>query len=291
MRDAPPPVLDPNTAPLDVEDDEDDYEPDYYAAEDTEQILNKLDLSPPDLMKQDESEFGAKVFKLPPPPDLTPEMGEVFANDAVERLLEYLKDRPEGSKHNPKAGVNRLAARFNDRESWFTFASRLATHQGESESDSEEVEVDDKSSVVSYDLGFRVREILYNYVMEDFRKRIDAAVSWLNEEWYNEQKSRKAGKGSTVHYEKWTLKLIDGILPYLTPQDKVLTRFLSELPELTPTMLSRVKQMCRDPSVVQLALTTLLYLVMMRPPVKDVALDTVQDIWTECKSFLPHCPP
>jgi len=78
--------------------------------------------------------------------------------------------------------------------------------------------------------------------------------------------------------------LIDGFLPYLHPQDKVLTRFLSEIPELNKNLLSRVKHMCRDPSVVQLALTSLLYLVMMRPPVKEIALDTVQDIWTECKS-------
>jgi symplekin len=93
----------------------------------------------------------------------------------------------------------------------------------------------------------------------------------------------KAGDNFPMHYEKCALRLIDGFLPYIHPQDKVITRFLSELPELNRAILSRVKIMCRDPSVVQLALTSLLYLVMMRPPVKEIALDTVQGIWSDCK--------
>ena len=275
--------MNPNTAPLGVEDDDDDdYEPaDFYAAEDTEQILNKLDSSPSkSLTKTEDTDFRAKPFKLPPPQETTVSMGEVYGNDAVVRLLEYLKARPEGAKHAPKAGVNRLAARFNDRESWFTFASRLASRR-----DEEPVDVKDEgaANVAAYDQANYIREVLFNYVMEDFRKRIDAATSWLNEEWYAEQSNKRSGADCPVHYEKWTLKLIDGILPYLTAQDKVLTRFFSEIPELTPAMLARVKNMCRDPSVTPLALTTLLYLVMMRPPVKEMALDVVQDIWTDCK--------
>jgi len=41
--------------------------------------------------------------------------------------------------------------------------------------------------------------------------------------------------------------------------------------------------MCRDPTVVGLALTSLLYLIMMKPPVRELALDTVEGIWQECK--------
>lgn len=287
---APPPVLNPDTAPLDVEDDDDDYEPDYYAAEDNEQILNKLENDATQQLVKADDDFDAKTFKLPPPPEMTVQMGEGFGNDAVDRLLDYLKDRADGAKHNPKAGINRLAARFNDRESWFTFASRLASRRDEEpiEIKEEDKESAAATSVVAYDQGTHVRDVLFKYVMGDFRRRIDHAVSWLNEEWYSEQGIRRTGSNGggldrPGNYERWTLRLIDGILPYLTPQDKVLTRFFSELPELTPPMLARVKQMCRDPSVTSLALTTLLYLVMMRPPVKEMALDAVQDIWTECR--------
>jgi symplekin len=44
-----------------------------------------------------------------------------------------------------------------------------------------------------------------------------------------------------------------------------------------------VKGLCRDPAMVNLALTSLLYLVMMRPPVREIALDAVEDVWRTCK--------
>ncbi len=128
-----------------------------------------------------------------------------------------------------------------------------------------------------------IRERLLRHVLEDFRKRIDVAVLWLCEEWYNDKMQRRPEDDVPLHYEKWTMRLLDGFLPYLHPQDKVLTRFLGELPELNAAMMTRVKNLCKDPSMVPLALTSLLYLVVMRPPAKDLALDTVQDIWTECK--------
>ena len=37
-----PELLDPNTALLSVDEDDDDYEPDFQTAEDSEQIWNKL---------------------------------------------------------------------------------------------------------------------------------------------------------------------------------------------------------------------------------------------------------
>jgi symplekin len=73
------------------------------------------------------------------------------------------------------------------------------------------------------------------------------------------------------------------VLPYLDARDKFLTRFLSEVPSLTAEMFDRVKGLCRDPAMVRLALTGLLYLVKMRPPVRELALDAVEDIWRTCE--------
>jgi symplekin len=135
-----------------------------------------------------------------------------------------------------------------------------------------------------------IRELLYNYVLEDWRRRIEVAVAWLCEEWYNDQVTKRSGADAPLHYEKWSLRLVDGFLSYLTAQDKMLTRFLAEIPELSRALLMRLKSLCGDPTTVQLALTSLLYLVMMRPPVREIALDTVAAIWTECK-FLTFFPP
>ncbi|KAM0514875.1 hypothetical protein ACHAPE_006551 [Trichoderma viride] len=284
LNNNPPPELNPNTAPLGVEEDEDDYEPDFYQAEDTEQILNKLDNAPAPaaaepIMSFDDT-LGLKSFSLPQPQQLTPEMALNAGSGTVTRVLDMMKSLEEPSVRKQKAGFNRLAAGSESRDSWMTILARLATR---SSAGLQEISVKGEAdeSTHSPSLNNSIREILYNYIMEDFRNHIDVAVSWLCEEWYNDKVQMKAGGDHPMYYEKCTLRLIDGFLPYLRPQDKVLTRFLSEIPELNRAILSRVKHMCRDPSVTQLALTSLLYLVIMRPPIKEAALDVVQDIWTD----------
>ncbi|KAK5990539.1 mRNA cleavage and polyadenylation specificity factor complex subunit pta1-like protein [Cladobotryum mycophilum] len=284
LNNEPAPELNPNTAPLGIEEDEDDYEPDFYQAEDTEQILNKLDSAPAPAVPEPsislDDTLGLRSFSLPQPQQLTPEMALNAGNGTVARVLEMMKSLEEPAAKRQKAGFNRLAASSESKDSWMTILTRLATR---SSAGLEEILVkgEGDDSARSHTLSNSIREMLYNYIMEDFRKHIDVAVSWLCEEWYNDRLQRKAGGDHPMYYEKYTLRLIDGFLPYLHPQDKVLTRFLSEIPELNRAILSRVKHMCRDPTVVPLALTSLLYLVIMRPPIKEAALDTVQDIWTE----------
>ncbi|KAM0446722.1 hypothetical protein ACHAPV_003807 [Trichoderma viride] len=284
LNNNPPPELNPNTAPLGVEEDEDDYEPDFYQAEDTEQILNKLDNAPAPAAAEPRISFddtlGLKSFSLPQPQQLTPEMALNAGSGTVTRVLDMMKSLEEPSVKKQKAGFNRLAAGSESRDSWMTILARLATR---SSAGLQEISVKGEAdeSIQAPSLNNSIREILYNYIMEDFRNHIDVAVSWLCEEWYNDKVQMKTGGDHPMYYEKCTLRLIDGFLPYLRPQDKVLTRFLSEIPELNRAILSRVKHMCRDPSVTQLALTSLLYLVIMRPPIKEAALDVVQDIWTD----------
>ncbi|KEY70073.1 hypothetical protein S7711_07858 [Stachybotrys chartarum IBT 7711] len=288
LASAPVPVINPNTAPLGVDEDDDDYEPDLYQAEDTEQILNKLDstaTAPEPLALLDDGDLTLKSFSLPQSQQLTPEVALSAGTGTIARVLDMMKSLEEPANKKPKAGFNRLAATTGSKESWMTILARLATR---SSAGLEEVTVKgEEDPTWKHSLSSNIRDVLYNYVMEDFRKHMDVAVSWLCEEWYNDKLQQKAVGHHPMHYEKCTLRLIDGFLPYLHPQDKILTRFLSEIPELNPTILSRVRQMCRDPSVVQLALTSLLYLVMMRPPVKDIALDTVQDIWTQFDEARP----
>ncbi|KAJ3522199.1 hypothetical protein NM208_g12959 [Fusarium decemcellulare] len=285
LASAPAPELNPNTAPLGVDEDDDDYEPDFYQAEDTEQILNKLDSAPTQDLPGLDDGLGLKSFHLHQPQALTPEAALTAGNGTVTRVIEMMKSLEDPASKKSKAGFSRLAASSGNRDSWMTILARLATR---SVAGLEEVSVkDEDGSLTSQSLSSNIRDVLYAYVMEDFRKHIDVAVSWLCEEWYNDKLQQKAGGDRPLHYEKCCLRLIDGFLPYLHPQDKVLTRFLSEIPELNRSILSRVKHMCRDPSVVQLALTSLLYLVMMRPPVKEIALDTVQDIWTEFEDARP----
>ncbi|KAI1386698.1 uncharacterized protein F4822DRAFT_410984 [Hypoxylon trugodes] len=298
LYEAQPEPINPETAPLDVEDDEDDYEPDYYTAEDTEQILNKLDSSPSDENRELEkpaalSGLALPTFRLPPPPTLNPEQAAKVGQGSITRVFGTMRTLEDPAVKKAKAGINRLAASSYDRDSWITVITRLATRANAGLDDDPEDGEDSKVALPATRLSDSIRELLFNYILEDFRKRIEVAVSWLSEEWYNDKVQQQATSSSAVprdvpvNYEKWTLRLLDGFIPYLHSQDKVLTRFLSELPELNAAVFSRVKTLCRDPSIVNLALTTLYYLVMMRPPVRDLALDAIQDIWTDYEDARP----
>lgn len=277
MLEATPPVLNPNTAPLGVEEDDDDYEPDFYAAEDTEQILNKLDSSPAEL-KPTEDSLQLQAFSLPAAPKLTIDTAAEIGKLSITQLVEQMKSLEDPSAKRSKPGFNRFASSFGDRDSAVTLLIRLATR---SQAGLEEVvpKKEDDDSGASVSLSNHIRDILHAYIVDDFRRRIDVAVAWLCEEWLAD---RLQPDGPT-RYEGLVLRLLDGFLPYLHRQDKILTRFLAEIPELTEAILSRVKQICRDPTVVGLALTSLLYIIMMKPPARELALDTLEAIWTECK--------
>jgi symplekin len=291
---AQPAVINAATAPLGVDEEDDDYEPDLTPAEDTEQILNKLDNAPPEEPIEQAVDPGAAMalgpFKLPPPPTLDPDIAAKLSQAAASRVFGPLAALKEGGAlRKPKAGINRLAASSYDRDSWLTVITRLATRSTaglEDTSDGNGIKPEDALDRPRMSLGDAIREMLYTYILEDWRRRIEIAVAWLCEEWYNDQLTKRRAGGGPLHYEACALRLVDGCLNYITAQDKVLTRFLAEIPELSRALLGKLKGLCADPTTVQLALTSLLYLVMMRPPVREIALDTVAEIWTECEFSL-----
>ncbi|KAL2174756.1 uncharacterized protein P884DRAFT_208012 [Thermothelomyces heterothallicus CBS 202.75] len=296
-----PALINAATAPLGIDEDDDDYEPDLTPAEDTEQILNKLDNAPPEEPIEPAADVGAAMtlgpFKLPPPPTVDPDVATKLSQAAASRMfgpLSALKDA--GMARKPKAGINRLAASSYDRDSWLTLIMRLATRTTAGLEDSpmgiKSEDALDRPLASRISLGDSIREMLYAYILEDWRRRIEIAVAWLCEEWYNDQLTKRRKGGSEVspgelHYERWALRLVDGFLSYVTAQDKVLTRFLAEIPGLSRPLLGKLKALCADPTTVQLALTSLLYLVMMRPPAREMALDTVAEIWAEYEDARP----
>lgn len=300
LHEAAPAVINPETAKLDLDEDDDDYEPDYFAAEDTEQIMNKLDSSGADEGGQRQkpvalASLTLPTFKLPPPPTLNSEQAAKVGQSSVARVFGAMRTLEDPAVKRAKAGINRLAASSYDRDSWITVLARLATRAGAGldETTIKDDEDNKALSLPQVNISNSIRDLLYAYILEDFRKRIEAAVSWLSEEWYNDKMQQRTAAAASepwnppANYDKWALRLLDGIFPYLHAQDKVLTRFLSELPELNPQILSRVKELCRDPSLVNLALTSLYYLVMMRPPVRDIALDAVEGVWTDYEDARP----
>ena len=109
-----------------------------------------------------------------------------------------------------------------------------------------------------------IRETLYRYILEDFRGRLNIAVIWLNEEYYNDRIKMKSAANQragseeeaqptvALHYDTWVVRLLDGFLAYLDSRDiKVLVRFLSEVPEITIPITQRVASLAKDPERVK----------------------------------------
>ena len=251
-------------------DDEEDYEPDFEPTEG--QILNKMNNLPPEDPLPSAPDLALGPFKLPQPPPLTAEETEQIGKGTISRvfsMMSVLDDPSTGKRQKP--GLNRLAGSNYDRDAWMTVITRLATRAsaGLDDEDASEEEEEDSQSAVAIQttpsLSDGIRETLWKFVIEDFRSRISIAISWLNEEWFNDRIQAQSQEGQEKpkkrpprqNYEKWMLKVLDSILPFLDAKDKVLIRFLSEIPALDEKVVNRVKGLARDPERVTLAANAL----------------------------------
>lgn len=177
----------------------------------------------------------------------------------ITRIFGFVNTLEDPITKSSNLGFSRIAASNSDRDSWVTVVSRLATRAVAGlEDDVFDGKVKQEGVVRRSDFSMSdtIRDALYLYVLDDFRRRIAIAISWLNEEWYID-KVRAPADEATPHYDKWVLKILDGIVPYLDAKDKVLIRFLSEIPKVNPDLLERVKRLARDPERVSLAVNAI----------------------------------
>jgi len=261
-------------------DEDEDYEP---GVESTDQITNNLDQVPPDA---DRAPVSLGPFNLPPPPPLTTDQIAEYSKGTVNRVFSTLTmiEQSAPSK-SQKAGFNRLAATNHDRDAWITLVTRLATRAPAGLSEGKLKSETSSLSRGGSPLNDAVRDSLYLYVVDDFRKRIDVGISWLNEEWYNDRIQKQQNEEAEYipeHYEKWMLKILDGIVPFLDAKDKLLIRFLSEIPSINQDVLKRVVRLAKDPERVQLAVQALHYLILLRPPAREMALDALEELYKNC---------
>ena len=296
---------------------DDEYEPDFEPEEDAEQVENKQDGLPyGQNALESPTDLALGTFKLPQPPPLTPEETEEIGKSTINRVFGMMHVLDEPSTKKQKLGFNRLAGSNYDKDAWITVITRIASraaaglegNDGNDDEDHSETVAQKISRTRKQDLslGDGVRETLRTYILEDFRNRISIAVSWLTEEWYNDlvqslpsefsssSPTRSVSKPTTPdhdkdnkplalqHYPTWSLRLLDGMLPYLDAKDaKHLIRFLGEMPAMNRDVLDRIKSLAKDPERVKLSVDALHYLVLVRPPARDLALDVLRELWEE----------
>ncbi|KAG8530783.1 uncharacterized protein KY384_004140 [Bacidia gigantensis] len=278
-------------------DDEEDYEPDFAPNEDREQILNRNDALPPEDDAQVHSEVALGSFELPQPPPISRKELREIGKSIVGRVFNMINILDEASSaKRRRLGLNRLAGSTYDRDAWVTFITRLATRSSIGLYDEDDEGNPGSRALVkpsehTMNMGGEIRDQLWKYIMEnDFRSRMHVAIAWLNEEWFNDRMQRKAydarqDKNDHLpppkeHYEAWALKIFDSIEPYLDAREqRLLIRFLSEIPAVSEQLIGRIKRLARDPERVDLTIKSLYYLILMKPPARKPCIDALEDLW------------
>jgi symplekin len=295
----PTPIPDiPMAGPTGI-DDEDDYDPEYDSGNEAASNPVAAAQALQELMQPD---IALGPFELPKPPPLTGEDVKVISRQTTDRfmdIIEALSMQPHTTSKQ-KLGLNRLAASANDRDAWVTMVARLATRapshlddvvassNGHTGADDTILKAKSGSALVQQaSLANDIRDGLFAHVAQDFKSRLNVAISWLNEEWYNDKlnlsKSSESNSANGLpNYYPQVLRVLDYMVTFLDARDsKLIIRFLSEIPAINTDVLERVKMLAMDPERVNMCLMSMQYLILMRPPVRGLALDIIQQMWRD----------
>lgn len=207
-------------------------------------------------------------FDISNPPKFTPEQIATRTVELVGRLEAAAKDAPAEEKLEGVDALRRSVLEKWTANAWIFVASR-AVSRG--------VPAD---SVVAT----AIRDHLYNYVITDFRARLEVMVWWLSEEWYAEYvlaENAPEDSAKSIYYQQ-VGRIVDQVLPRLEMSDsRTLIRFFSELPDLNRDIIFKLRGICQDPERSGLGFRTLKFLILFKPPTKEACLDLVAELYKE----------
>lgn len=142
-------------------------------------------------------------------------------------------------------------------------------------------EQDDKKRVVMEDTETDLRELLLDFIIEDFASRHDLALEWLHEEYLLDKRNQRLDTGYIPNYFYWFHKLLERAMPTLDAKDRVLTKVLLDAPELDDKAIDLVKQNLDSvPERFVPCVSTLRSLITNRPTVRFMALQVLLDLCT-----------
>lgn len=282
-------------------DEDDDYDPEALSALD--QSAGRTDEG---VMEPAQPVLDLGPFELPKPAPLSDIELAMLSEQTIAHVFETaLTAEQNGAVSRPKLGINRLAGSTNDKESWLTLMIRLATRapsgldklvdhdmNGDAElKDEEEMATTHQGANVSN----RIRRLLFDYVLDDWRHRLSLGITWLTEEWYADKVQISSSSDTvmtngistkfaiaTPNYDYWVSQLLETLIPRFDENDRnTLVRFVSELPSINRNILLQLQRLARDPATFDICLKALQYLYLMRPPIRESVIDTMETIWQD----------
>ncbi|ANB14298.1 RNA-processing protein PTA1 [Sugiyamaella lignohabitans] len=263
-------------ASLDASYDDDEDDLDAMVAAQSAQVEAGADYGEEDDEDKEASLLPASSFSLALPSKLSTDQRKVELGRVVDRLISYSSMSTtilSSGAAKANKGLNRVAVTDWNKDTWIIIASRLAT-RGACNSGSVEAKT-------------VIRKHIFNYVVANFRERLEIIISWLTEEWFNEFGSGlasdndkpEADESNSVYY-LWASQVFDHIMPLIEADDtKGFIRLLSDLPQLNRSLINKMRSLCVDPLRAKIGFMAIRYLIKLKPPVKEFCLDLLEDLY------------
>ncbi|CAG8482736.1 6344_t:CDS:10, partial [Diversispora eburnea] len=204
--------------------------------------------------------FKFQPYVLPPPENLPEEQCQTFIKTVLVNILEIeskLSTEVKGTRSNVVLTTLSNGKRLT-RTQLHVMAVRLLTRGLEFPNEATEK------------TNNELREIVVQHILEDFKNRMDFALTWLDEEWYHDIVRQRVDPSHKSNYVIWISRLLDRIIPAL--EDRVLSQFLLDVPELVEDIVDRIKIFCNDPDRRMLGFSTLSELIDLRPPARSFCM-------------------
>ncbi|WFD35494.1 hypothetical protein MCUN1_002350 [Malassezia cuniculi] len=197
-------------------------------------------------------------FRLPPPTPLADAEAQALIAESIVRICRT------GADSRDIPGTTDL---------WIMLVTRLATRG----LDTSTVPGGGEPPAAMLAQATRVRELLFQYVSQDFCRRRRIAQQWLAEEWACDRQRAKAGHGGR-YYREWLDKLVASLIDDANIREHALGPFLAELPELPESVVDSVQRLCLERDSLAHGFVLLRDIGASRPPLRMGVCERVLEL-------------
>ncbi|KAH7890752.1 Symplekin tight junction protein C terminal-domain-containing protein [Phlebopus sp. FC_14] len=287
------PVKDEPVDPLkmDIDEEEMEYEPDKLNLE----LSGGTATADEDMLPVDVPEVALSLdlldFKLPSPKELSEADRNALIRGAVARIW----DRTEDLQTTPYMASTRSGMSADDM--WMLLVVRMITRVAEPETDGpireEKQDLGGNDKVTDfYSRQDKLRQMLCDYIMADFPSRMRLAITWMNEEWYNDRIRIENDPNWRPNYDSWLNQVVSSYQTVLEAKaegrpdskDKAFATFLLDLPSIPSDVLDLLRDLSVDPEKMHIGFTSLREFVLERPTLRAEALRVLLDLTTHPES-------
>ncbi|PWN33950.1 uncharacterized protein FA14DRAFT_161557 [Meira miltonrushii] len=223
--------------------------------------------------------LNSSTFALKAPVELKVEDRIALLNASVERICQVgvreAAIRTNASENAEDVTTMEVAAGGNQlphAQLWTVLITRLATRGLDEHADSSEESKEEKRVSLKQQSD-AVRELMLQFILEDFAHRVEFALQWIAEEFHCILLLKKKGilvEEGESSYSVWLQKITATVIEKMDSKDKTLYEFLSRIPQLTDSVIATIQSLCLDKTKMAAGFTMLRDLAIHRVPARTM---------------------